>query len=193
MKIRVDCSQDIGALDHFWRGTGFTPASLLLNADMRQAMAYSASVPYGGVVFVRIHYLMELVRAEGLGTEQPQYDWSILDRALDVLIQNRLKPFFELMGNVSGYFTDYTDDIQLRAWRRLVRDLALNCIDRYGREEVRSWYFETWNEPDFGWWTQGNIAFCNYCDACSDGLKEADGQLRFGGPGSCRDLSSLLR
>jgi len=193
LKITIDCTAEIGKLDHFWQSTGFSPATLLLNADMRQAMTYIGSIPHGGITYVRPHYLLELVTAKGLGTERPNYDWSVLDTALDVLVYNGLKPLFELMGNPSGYFTDFLDDVQLRAWRRLVRDLALHCIERYGRNEVRSWLFETWNEPDAHWWKQSEEAFCNYYDACSEGLKDADEKLRLGGPGSCRHLSSLLK
>jgi L-iduronidase len=192
MQITVDCAIETGKLDHFWQSTGFTPASLLLNADMRQAMAYVGSVPHGGVTYVRIHYLLELVTAQGLGTESPQYDWSALDTALDVLVDNGLVPFFELMGNPSGYFTDYTDETQAWAWRRLVRDLAQHYVARYGLNEVRRWYFETWNEPDIGWWRQSEEAFCAYYDACSAGLRDTDPELRMGGPGTCRGLSSML-
>ena len=193
MKITVDCTGDMGGLDRFWRSTGFSPANLLLDADMRQAMAYVGSIPHGGITYVRVHYLLELVKAGGLGTARPEYDWSALDAALDVLIDNDLRPFFELMGDPSGYFNDFLDDTQLRAWRRLVRDLALHCIERYGRDEVRGWYFETWNEPDIPFWTQSEAAFCNYYDACSEGLNDADGALRLGGLGTCVDLSGMFK
>jgi len=68
----------------------------------------------------------------------------------------------------------------------LTHDLAEHLIERYGREEVESWYFETWNEPDVGWLhdAEDTEAFCNYYDACSEGLREANENLRFGGPGS---------
>lgn len=193
MRIAVDFTDEIGGLDHFWQSTGFSPARLLLDADMRQAMTYVGSIPHGGITYVRIHYLLELVTAEGLGTEQPEYDWSVLDAALDVLLRNGLRPFFELMGNPSGYFTDFLDDTQVHAWRRLVRDLALHAVERYGQDEVRGWYFETWNEPDVPFWKQSVEAFCNYYDACSEGLKDADEGLRFGGPGTVRTLSSFFK
>jgi len=164
---------------------------------MRQALAWIGSMPHGAITHVRIHYLLDLVGGAGFDTEQPAYDWTSLDRGLDVLRQNGLKPFFELMGNPSGWFSDFTDDAQLHAWKRLVRDLARHLIERYGAEEVRTWYFESWNEPDTaGWWPQWphNVqAHLNYYDACSEGLKEADPQLRLGGPGTCRTLSPLFK
>ena len=193
MRITVDCEQDVGELRHFWNSTGFTPASLLLNADMRQNMIYAASMPHGGITYVRIHYLLELVTGTGFGTDRVAYSWSALDKAMDVLVENRLKPIFELMGNPSGYFTDYLNDTQAYAWRRLVRDLALHYIERYGPEEVRSWYFETWNEPDVGWWRQSDEAFCVYYDACSEGLYDVDPGIRLGGPGTARTMSRLFK
>jgi L-iduronidase len=193
MRIDVDIAQSLGSLKHFWQSTGFTPANLLLNADMQQAIAYLGGVPHGGITFVRIHYLLELVRAEGLGTEHPTYDWSRLDTALDVLVRNGLKPFFELMGNIEGFFDDYTKPAQADAWRRLVEALAQHLIARYGSEEVRSWKFETWNEPDVGFWKQSDEAFCIYYDACHAGLKAADRILELGGPGTCRNLSRTLK
>jgi L-iduronidase len=198
MEFTIDCTKTLGPLEHFWRSTGFTPANLLLDADMQQAMSYIGAIPRGGITYVRIHYLLELVLAEGLGTNAPVYDWSLLDKALDVLVRNRLKPIFELMGNVVsdrpafGYFTDYTNPTQAYAWKRLVRDLALHIIDRCGRDEVRSWHFETWNEPDVHFWKQSIEAFCIYYDACVEGLGEADPALIIGGPGTCRNLSDML-
>lgn len=193
MHITVNCERNLGKLDHFWQSTGFTPANLLLNADMQQALAYLGAIPHGGITWVRIHYLLELVRAEGLGTDAPSYDWSRLDTALDMLVRNGLKPFFELMGNVEGYFDDYTNETQAEAWQRLIRDLALHLIDRYGEEEVRSWLFETWNEPDIGFWKQSDAAFCVYVDACAAGLAEADPELKFGGPGTCQGISGTFK
>ena len=180
-------------LEPFWQSTGFSPAELLLDDDMRQTLAYVGSVPHGGVRHVRVHYLLDLVTAKGLGTEHPVYDWSRLDHGLDVLVQNGLKPFFELMGNPSGYFTDFEDDAQLHAWKRLVHDLARHCTERYGAHEVRSWTFETWNEPDINFWRGSDEGFLNYYDACSEGLKAADEHLRFGGPGSALTLSPLFK
>ncbi len=192
MKITVDCGQNTGELNHFWHSTGFTPASLLLNADMRQNMVYAGSMPHGGITYVRIHYLLELVTGSGFGTDQVSYNWTALDTAMDVLVENGLIPIFELMGNPSGYFTDYTDDTQAHAWRDLVQSLAEHYFDRYGQDEVRRWYFETWNEPDVGWWKQSTEAFMVYYDACSEGLKAADSELRLGGPGSARTMSPIF-
>ena len=197
MDITVDCGVRAERLRHFWAGTGFTPASLLLRNDMRQAMTYVGSLPNQGVRFVRPHYLLDLVSVDRLEGDKPWYDFAILCEALDVLVSKGLKPVFELMGNPSGRFTDFCDEKQLHIWKDLICVLARRLITRYGQDEVESWYFETWNEPDCGhWWHQwpaNEQAFCNYYDACAEGLWEAHGLLRLGGPGTCRTLSPMFK
>jgi L-iduronidase len=192
----IDCAREIGPLEHFWRSTGFSPADLLLTKDMQQQMAYAGALPHGGITYARVHFLLELVKGEQLLGETPRYDWRLLDMALDVLLSNNLIPLFEVMGNPSGAFSDFNDAGQLHAWKRLVSALARHLIERYGGEQVRHWYFETWNEPDGGWWPQwphDEGSFCNYYDATSEGLREVNPQLVFGGPGTCRTLSSLFK
>ncbi len=197
MDVTVDFGSETGELRHFWRSTGFTPAKWLLDDDMQAALAYAGSVPRAGIGFVRIHYLLDLAGGRDVGREGARYNWSRLDAGLDVLARSGLKPFFELMGNPAGAFNDFTDQAQLEAWRRVVCDLAEHLVARYGREEVRSWYFESWNEPDigFGWkqWADDPEPFCRYYDACAAGLADADPCLRLGGPGTCGTLSELFR
>jgi L-iduronidase len=194
MRLTCHFDQPSVALSTEWRWTGFTPARRLLDPDMRQTLRYLGAVPRQGVRHVRIHYLLDLVTAKGLDSESPCYDWSNLDQGLDALVENRLIPFFELMGNPARtFFTDFQQPEQALAWKRMVRDLALHLQQRYGREAVEQWSFETWNEPDCGWWPQSIDNFLIYYDACSEGLREANPALRFGGPGTARTLSPELK
>jgi L-iduronidase len=197
MNIAVDIAQDAGALSHFWASTGFSPGELLLTADMRQQMTYVGAIPHGGITYVRPHFLLELVSGDDLMSDHPTYDWRRLDAALDVIVTNRGRLIFELMGNPSGAFDDFRNARQLHAWRDLVAALARHCLDRYGPSEVESWYFESWNEPDGrGWWLQWPddiVSFCNYYDACSEGLRHANPRLQLGGPGTCRTMSPLFQ
>ena len=146
---------------------------------------------------MRPHFLLELVQCAPGGDGRLTFDWRRLDAALDVIVGNRGKLIFELMGNPSGHFSDFRDDRQLNAWRDLVAALAQHLLARYGDAEVASWYFESWNEPDGrGWWRQWPddiISFCNYYDACSEGLRQVNPILRFGGPGTCITLSPLFK
>lgn len=190
--ITIDAARSMGRLPKFWRSTGFTPAELLLLPEMRLTLDHLAALPNRGVEFLRVHYLLNLVR----GTRTPTgyaYDWALLDEALDTMVSRGLRPFFEIMGNPSGLFSDFEDMEQIRRWRDLTSELAGRCIARYGADEVRAWYFESWNEPDLPWWPWGTQGYLNYYDACVEGLGAVDPALRIGGPGTARPLSDMFK
>jgi L-iduronidase len=195
----IDCARPSGALSHFWRSTGYTPAALTFDQALHETLDHLSGLPLTpagqpGLRYVRIHFLLDLVTVKGMDTEAPVYDWSKLDAALDELVARRMCPFFELMGNPSGFFGDMRRAGMPEAWRRLVRDLAMHLGERYGREEVATWPFETWNEPDTPWWSWGGIdGLKRYTDACEAGLHDVDERIQFGGPGSAASLSEPLK
>jgi L-iduronidase len=190
--ITLDAQSVVGTLPKFWRCTGFTPAELLLLPEMRQTLAYLGAIPNRGIEFVRAHYLLDLV-VRRAGAAPRSYDWAVLEEALDTLVERGLRPFFELMGNPSNGFHDFGDMDQVFGWRDLVAELTSRCIGRYGRDEVRAWWFETWNEPDLPFWRWGDRGYLNYVDACRAGLDAVDPMLRLGGPGTALTLSPTFR
>ncbi|MEM8874680.1 MAG: hypothetical protein AAGD32_10520 [Planctomycetota bacterium] len=199
VRFTIDPSRETGALPHFWTSTGFTPPTQFADERMRVQLAHFDGVPLAGFELARVHDLLTLVRVQGMDTDAPTYDWSGLDHALDTMLDAGLRPFFEVMGSPDGYaFTDMRDPVQVDLWRRLVRDLARHLIDRHGREEVRSWYFEVWNEPDVTpwfnhpWAEDDAVGLIRYYDATSAGLMDADPALRFGGPGTAEQLSVMF-
>ncbi|XP_075879171.1 alpha-L-iduronidase isoform X2 [Nelusetta ayraudi] len=193
--ISVEADRRTAELRHFWTSTGFCPplphsdAHLFdLSPDQQQNLALVGSVPHQGIQQVRIHWMMELVSAQDGGGEV-HYNFTHLDQLVELLWINGLRPGFELMGSVSGFFTDFEDKWQVFEWRNLVFLTARRFIDRYGLEKVSQWNFETWNEPnnhDFDNVSVSIQGFLKYYDACSEGLLAASPQLRLGGPGdSC--------
>jgi L-iduronidase len=184
-------------LKKFWNGTGFTPAKLMENDQMRQQIIYWAAVPHKGLVYVRAHYMLDLVDGRDWFGKSPVYEWSRLDKVIDLLVENDLKPFFELMGvpggedefDVRGF--DDKDEEKWLAWESFIRALTAHLIDRYGLEEVKSWYFETWNEPDLVWVDRRN--FNRYYLACRRGIKKVNSELLFGGPGNAFTLANIYK
>ncbi|XP_013922766.1 PREDICTED: alpha-L-iduronidase-like [Thamnophis sirtalis] len=158
--INVDLSRPTGELKHFWKSAGYCPplphrqADLFnLSKDQIINLAYISSVPQNGIEQIRIHWLLELIQAEVINGTI-HYNFTSLDNFMHLLWENKLHPGFELMGSPSGYFTDFDDKKQVIEWKNLIVQLA----KRY-------------------------IGFLNYYDACSEGLREASGQLKLGGPG----------
>jgi xylan 1,4-beta-xylosidase len=59
---------------------------------------------------------------------------------------------------------------------------AKHSIERYGKQEVTSWIWELWNEPDIGYWSGTFEEFCKLYDYTVDGLKKACPQCPIGEP-----------
>ena len=37
-------------------------------------------------------------------------------------------------------------------WGQLVHEWVRHAVEKYGRAEVETWWWEVWNEPDIGYW-----------------------------------------
>ncbi|XP_033275540.1 alpha-L-iduronidase isoform X2 [Orcinus orca] len=191
--VRVDAARALRPLQPFWRSTGFCPPlphsqadRYDLSWDQQLNLAYVGAVPHGGMEQVRTHWLLDLITARGSARQGLSYNFTHLDRYLDLLRENQLVPGFELMGSPSGRFTDFEDERQVFEWKNLVSLLARRYIGRYGLKHVSKWNFETWNEPDHHDFDNVSMTlqgFLNYYDACSEGLRAASSALRLGGPG----------
>ncbi len=186
IQVRPDLSK-AHAFDRFWRGTGFSPGELLLTPEMQRTLKLLSATPCQGVEYLRPHFLLNLVSKKATG-----YDFSLLEEAVDVMVDNHFVPFFEIMGNPSDAF-DFRGTDWAPAWRDLVAEMIQRFAIRYGEDELRRWYFESWNEPDLPWWTSGEAAFLVYYDACVAGLDAALPGLKVGGPGTARTLSPMFK
>jgi len=75
--------------------------------------------------------------------------------------------------------SDYTK------WGNLVQAFVKHCIDRYGIDEVRQWYFEVWNEPNLyqSFFRGGSQKkYFELYKITAQTIKTIDSQLRIGGP-----------
>jgi xylan 1,4-beta-xylosidase len=78
--------------------------------------------------------------------------------------------------------TDY------KKWATLIRKLAQHWIEGYGVAEVRTWFFEVWNEPNLhAFWTGTQKEYFNLYRHTVQALKEVDDRLRVGGPATAKN------
>jgi xylan 1,4-beta-xylosidase len=136
---------------------------------------------------------------------QPRYDWTIVDRILDSYLERRMKPLVEIgfmpealsskpqpyrhhwaPGNqYSNIFTGWAyPPANYDKWRQLVYEWVRHCVEKYGRAQVESWWWEVWNEPDIGYWQGTPDEYFKLYDYAADGLKRALPTARIGGPHS---------
>ena len=133
----------------------------------------------------------------------PVYDWTIVDRIFDTYRERRIKPFVQIGfmpeamstrpapyrhfwkpgDNYNDIYTGWTSPPKDYAkWGELVYQWARHLIDRYGRAEVETWWWEVWNEPDIGYWRGTPEEFMKLYDYAAEGLRRALPTARIGGP-----------
>lgn len=134
---------------------------------------------------------------------KPIYDWTIVDKIFDTYLKVGAKPLVEigfmpeaLSTNPQPYRHHWEpgkpyDEIytgwayppkDYAKWAELVRQWVLHSIERYGREEVLTWYWELWNEPNIPYWKGTAEEYNKLYDYTADAVKRALPQARVGGP-----------
>lgn len=115
--------------------------------------------------------------------------------AYDNVLSAGMKPFVELSfmpkhlakKNAKGMFF-YKPNISppksYYEWGEYIKSFVTFLIDRYGKDEVESWYFEVWNEPDlrlpFFAGTQKD--YFELYAATVKAIKYVDSDIKVGGP-----------
>jgi xylan 1,4-beta-xylosidase len=181
------------ALPHFWEHTiGSGHATLALRADWQaQLKRVHQEI---GIRHVRFHGIL----SDDMGTligqsDQLIYSFFNIDRIFDFLLSTGMKPFVELSfmpsilssgsQTVFHYRANVSPPRDLSQWSTLVRKLAAHCVQRYGIQEVRQWFFEVWNEPNLTAFGNGNQAeYFELYRYTAEALKTVDNGLKVGGP-----------
>jgi xylan 1,4-beta-xylosidase len=135
----------------------------------------------------------------------PKYDWSIVDRIFDTFVERRMKPIAEIgfmpealsrkpepyrhqwdpSQPYKSIFTGWAYPPRDYAkWAELVYEWVRHCVARYGKDEVATWYWEVWNEPDIGYWQGTPEEYFQLYDYSAAAAKRALPSIRIGGPAS---------
>ena len=161
-----------------------------------------------GFRYIRFHGLF----CDDMGVYQedksgrPIYNWQYVDELFDFLQSIGMKPFIELgfmpSGLASGtqtifwYRGNVTPPRDYTKWTDFIAAFTRHCTDRYGRDEVKTWYFEVWNEPNLDGFWMGNPEKKSYeawaigaraeyfklYESSVRGVKTVDASYRVGGP-----------
>jgi xylan 1,4-beta-xylosidase len=135
----------------------------------------------------------------------PVYDWTITDRIFDTYLKAGGKPFVEVGfmpkalstkpdpytptwipgGKNDQYSIGWTyPPKDYKKWGELVYQWVRHCIAKYGQDEVQSWYWEIWNEPDISYWHGTPEEYDQLYDYAAAAVKRALPAARVGGPAS---------
>ena len=134
---------------------------------------------------------------------RPVYDWTIVDRIVDTYRARGMKPLMQigfmpeaLSVKPQPYRHDWKPGVEYGRiytgwahppkdygkWSELVYQWVKHSVEKYGRVEVESWWWEVWNEPDIGYWQGTPEEYFKLYDYAAHGLKRALPTARIGGP-----------
>jgi xylan 1,4-beta-xylosidase len=134
---------------------------------------------------------------------RPVYNWTIVDSIMDTYVERGMKPLVEigfmpeaLSVQPKPYRHEWKPGVDYnkiytgwayppkdyKKWGALVHEWVKHSIDRYGKDEVKSWWWEVWNEPNIGYWKGTQEEFFMVYDYAADAVKRAMPEARIGGP-----------
>ena len=198
--ITIDANAPAHPFPHFWEqmfGSGRAILSLRdsYRADLRAVRQIT------GFRYVRFHAILDDdVGVYGEDKQgHPIYNFSYVDQIYDGLLANHVKPFVEL--SFMPYQLAARQDLQAfwyhpnvappkdyAKWDDLITQFMKHLLDRYGVEELASWYFEVWNEPNLDFWTGDpkQQSYFELYDHTARDIKAVNSRLRVGGPATAQ-------
>ncbi|MHA6719730.1 GH39 family glycosyl hydrolase [Sphingomonas sp. RS6] len=214
--IQVDAARDEGPVRPVWRFFGADEPNYATMKDGRTTLATLGALLPNQVYFRTHNLFTSgdgtpalkwgstgIYREDAQG--RPIYDRMIVDRIFDTYRARGVKPYVELGFMPEAMSTKpqpYQHDWRpgsgtLRTgwaypprdyakWEELVFQWVRHCVARYGRTEVASWYFQTWNEANLPqyYWGGTREEFFRLHDSAIRGVRRALPEARVGGPDS---------
>jgi len=204
--IQADYRNSVGSTNRMYNFcVGAGRANEGLRADWQRQLRRAHTEC--GFRYIRFHGLFD----DDMGVYQedrqgrPVYNWQYVDELFDFLEGIGMKPFVELgfmpsalasgQHTIFWYRANVTPPKDYLKWEHFIAAFAQHVTERYGADEVRTWYFEVWNEPNLsGFWYLGENGKGPEADALqrkeyfklyaatARGIKSVNRDYRVGGP-----------
>ena len=216
MKIIIDRNGKTIPTDFSWQfGIGNDHACQMLRTDVCEHVKLAHDEL--GIQYIRFHGIFDddllviqrltdyfnfaaMPWAKGI----QELNFRQVANVFDNVLKCGMKPFVELSfmpraiagGKKVGlrYRNNITMPKNMDRWCDLIEKFIRFLFERYGEAEVRTWYFEVWNEPDLPIFFKGNQkTYFKLYEATARTIKKIDPQLRVGGPSTsaCRWVSEF--
>jgi xylan 1,4-beta-xylosidase len=136
----------------------------------------------------------------------PVYNWMITDMIIDSYLERGVRPYLQI-GFMPEALSSAPQNMPYRhswrpgfkyelieggwnyppndynKWEELVYQWTRHNVEKYGRDEVLTWYFEVWNEPNGpSYWKGTPEEFYKTHDYAIAGVKRALPEAKVGGP-----------
>ncbi len=193
--IKVDYNKSAGKMSTMFKEcVGAGRANEGLRADWQQQLTMVKKEC--DFKYIRMHGLltddMGVYKEDSKGN--PEYNYQYIDALYDFLLSIKMKPFVELgfmpsalaSGNQTIFWWrgNVTPPKDYKKWEDLIRNLTTHFTERYGADEVKTWYFEVWNEPNLtpGFWTGTQEEYFKLYDYTAKAIKSVNPVYKVGGP-----------
>jgi xylan 1,4-beta-xylosidase len=128
------------------------------------------------------------------------YNFSYVDQIYDGLLAEHVRPYVELSFMPKKMSSDpaalhafwYKPNVappkDYALWDAMIAAFAQHLVSRYGLDEVATWKFEVWNEPNIDFWV-GNPKQSTYFqlyDHTARAIKAVSPRLQVGGPSTAQ-------
>lgn len=208
-KISILSQNVIGENDRFWAASGLDELFAFMKTEAGEYLT-SRMQEKGTCRYVRNHFTLnrEIINGVRCGGDvyaedaagNPVYDFAWINDVFRRIVEKGMKPVVEmdfmpdpLIGNSGGITQEGFGHKQSnrycpndwKKWDALLKAFVQNLADTFGLEEIRTWYFEVWNEPD-SWPVDDWESFFRLYDVFAEAVKSVDQALKVGGPACFR-------
>lgn len=202
-KFEIQSNKVIGPNRQFWKAAGsdFLYWSTLQSEGVllldRMAATDSACYLRNHHTFSDKIYAGVQVGGEAYSEDEdgnPVYNFEKMNNIYNEFVKRGLKPIVEYDfipheltagegGEVKheGPQVAHTGPRDWDKWYNLIKDFTQNLVNTFGLQEVRTWYFEVWNEPDSWPFDELDVFFKMY-DVFVHAVTSVDDKLKVGGP-----------
>jgi len=126
-----------------------------------------------------------------------RYNWQYIDYIFDELLDIGIAPMFTTTftprslasGDQSVFDTQLNVTLpkSFKEWEDLILATLNHMLQRYGKERMKDWYYEVWNEPNLNAFFAGSMEdFFQLWQSTWNVIKKIDADFKIGGPSTAR-------
>jgi xylan 1,4-beta-xylosidase len=215
-RLTIDAQAPTTPFPHFWEQTfGSGRAILSLRESYRQDLrtvkqaTNFQSIRFHGIFDDEVGLydpdrrtinFAQTAGQAGDKVDNSVYNFSYVDQIYDGLLANGVKPYVEMsfMPKMMAsdpaalhpfwYHPVVSPPKDYALWDGLIRAFAAHLVQRYGIDEVASWKFEVWNEPNLDFWggSPKQASYFELYDHTARALKSVSARIQVGGPSTAQ-------
>lgn len=215
MKIDIDINASRKKTDYSWQeGLGADHACQFHRSDMVEQLKFAhdelgiKSLRFHGIFDDDMWTISDLCTFSPMpgGHQVGDINFRQCGHVYDNLLSTGVKPFVELsfmptqLAKKKTYGLHYKNCTSIpksyEMWNDYIQSFVKFLLNRYGQEEVESWKFEVWNEPDLkGFFHNKQKDYFKLYEVTARAIKSVDDRIQVGGPSTsaCKWIDEFLQ